>query len=126
MRARLPADLGSNPSPDTTTALQGTGGIKYYSIIYFPLQTFYATHVRPLFADKEKTMARQTTKRKVETPEGNAAVLEEIKRESGIDALRAEIDRLNWVIRQKDLTINALQKGNEKLSDELSKARNDS
>lgn len=78
-----------------------------------------------LFADKEKTMARQTTKRKVETPEGNAAVLEEIKHESGIDALRAEIDRLNWVIRQKDLTINALQKGNEKLSDELSKARND-
>ena len=85
-------------------------------------------------------MARQTTKRKVETPEGNAAVLEEIKRESGIDALRAElkrygmvitkskdeIDRLNWVIRQKDLTINALQKGNEKLSDELSKARHDS
>lgn len=85
-------------------------------------------------------MARQTTKRKVETPEGNAAVLEEIKREGGIDALRAElkryemvitkskdeIDRLNWVIRQKDLTINALQKGNEKLSDELSKARHDS
>ena len=64
--------------------------------------------------------------RKVETPEGNAAVLEEIKRENGIDALRAEIDRLNWVIRQKDLTINALQKGNERLSDELSKARNDS
>ena len=71
-------------------------------------------------------MARQTTKRKVETPESNAAVLEEIKHEAGIDALRAEIDRLNWVIRQKDLTINALQKGNEKLSDELSKARNDS
>lgn len=82
-------------------------------------------HVRPLFADKEKTMARQTTKRKVETPEGNAAVLEEIKHESGIDALRAEIDRLNWVIRQKDLTINALQKGNEEISDELSRARND-
>lgn len=83
-------------------------------------------------------MARQTTKRKVETPEGNAAVLEDIKREGGIDALRAElkryemvitkskdeIDRLNWLIRQKDLTINALQKGNEKLSDELSKVRN--
>ena len=41
------------------------------------------------------------------------------------ETLLAEIDRLNWVIRQKDLTINALQKGNEKLSDELSKARND-
>lgn len=124
MRARLPADLGSNPSLDTTTALQGTGDIKYYN--HNSSSIFYAHYVRPLFADKEKTMARQTTKRKVETPEGNAAVLEEIKHETGIDALRAEIDRLNWVIRQKDLTINALQKGNEKLSDELSKARNDS
>lgn len=68
-------------------------------------------------------MARQTTKRKVETPENNAAVLEEIKREHGIKALRAEIDRLNWVIREKDLIINSLQKGNERISDELSKAR---
>ena len=70
-------------------------------------------------------MARQTTKKKIETPENNAEILEAIKHEHGLDALRAEIDRLNWVIRQKDLTINALQKGNEKLSDELSKARND-
>ena len=70
-------------------------------------------------------MARQTTMKRIETPEGNADILEAIKHEVGIDALRAEIDRLNWVIRQKDLTINALQKGNEKLSDELSKARND-
>lgn len=69
-------------------------------------------------------MARQTTKKKIETPENNAEILEAIKQEHGIDALRAEIDRLNWVIRQKDLTINALQKGNEKLSDELSKERN--
>lgn len=69
-------------------------------------------------------MARQTTKKKIQTPEGNANVLEEIKREHGIDALRAEIDRLNWIIRQKDLTINALQKGNEEISDELSKVRN--
>ena len=69
-------------------------------------------------------MARQTTQKKIETPEGNANVLEEIKHEHGIDVLRAEIDRLNWVIRQKDLTINALQKGNEQISDELSKARN--
>lgn len=83
-------------------------------------------------------MARQTTKRKVETPEGNAAVLEEIKRESGIDALRAElkryemvitkskaeIDRLNAVIRHKDIIIDSLQRGNERISDELSKARN--
>ena len=104
-------------------ALQGTGDP--YNHIISSSFAILCNHVRPLFADKEKTMARQTTKRKVETPEGNAAVLEEIKRETGIDALRAEIDRLNWVIRQKDLTINALQKGNEKLSDELSKARND-
>ena len=44
----------------------------------------------------------------------------------GIDALRAEIDRLNWVIRNKDIIINNLQKANEQISDELSKARNDS
>ena len=69
-------------------------------------------------------MARQTTKKRIETPEGNADILEAIKRERGIDALREEIDRLNWIIRQKDLTINALQKGNEELSDELSKVRN--
>lgn len=69
-------------------------------------------------------MARQTTKKKIESPESKADVLEAIKHETGIDALRAEIDRLNWVIRQKDLTINALQKGNEQISDELSKARN--
>lgn len=83
-------------------------------------------------------MARQTTKKKIETPEGNAAVLEEIKNEHGIDTLRAEldryemvitkskaeIDRLNAVIRHKDIIINSLQKGNEQISDELSKARN--
>ena len=87
-------------------------------------------------------MARQTTKKKIETPEAvlipkeveeivkdkvkNMTVAEIIKHEHVIDAMRAEIDRLNWVIRQKDLTINALQKGNERLSDELSKTRNDS
>ena len=70
-------------------------------------------------------MARQKSKKIIETPENNADILEAIKHEVGIDALRAEIDRLNWVIRQKDLTINALQKGNEEISDELSKARND-
>ena len=88
-------------------------------------------------------MARQTTKKIIETPEftfddlpkviqdevkdkvSKMSVHEVIKHETGLDALRAEIDRLNWVIRQKDLTINALQKGNEKLSDELSKARHD-
>lgn len=59
-------------------------------------------------------MARQTTKKRIETPEGNADIF----------ALKAEIDRLNWIIRQKDLTINALQKGNEEISDELSKVRN--
>lgn len=60
-------------------------------------------------------MARQTTKKRIETPEDNADIF----------TLKAEIDRLNWIIRQKDLTINALQKGNEEISDELSRARND-
>ena len=89
-------------------------------------------------------MARQTTKKKIETPEtaftfndlpeaiqdevkdkvSKMSVHEVIEHEHGIDVLRAEIDRLNWVIRQKHLTINALQKGNEQISDELSKARN--
>lgn len=59
-------------------------------------------------------MVRQTTKKRIETPEGNADIF----------ALKAEIDRLNWIIRQKDLTINALQKGNEEISDELSRVRN--
>ena len=72
-------------------------------------------------------MARQTTKRKVESPEKRADLIaEEIKNERGIDALRAEIDRLNWVIREKDMAIAALKKGNEEISAELSKARNDS
>ena len=102
-------------------------------------------------------MARQTTKRKIETPEtaftfndlpeaiqdevkdrvSKMSVHEVIKHEHGIDALRAElkryemaitqnkeeIDRLNGVIRQKDIVIYHLQKGNEQISDELSKAR---
>ena len=89
-------------------------------------------------------MARQTTKKKIETPETaftfndlpeviqdevkdkvtKMSVHEVIKHEHGIDALRAEIDRLNWVIRHKDIVINSLQKGNEQISDELSKVRN--
>ena len=59
-------------------------------------------------------MARQTTKKRIETPEGNADIF----------ALKAEIDRLIWIIRQKDMAITALQKGNEEISDELSKVRN--
>lgn len=69
-------------------------------------------------------MARQTTKKKVETPETRADVLEEIKKEHGIDALRNELFRLEQVIIDKDRTIKNLQKTNEELSDELSKARN--
>ena len=109
---------------EITTALQGTGEYQILFDHIISSSIFLNAHVRPLFADKENTMARQTTKKKIESPEGNANVLEEIKHEHGIDVLRAEIDRLNWVIRQKDLTINALQKGNEQISDELSKARN--
>ena len=69
-------------------------------------------------------MERQTTKLKVETPESKAAVLEEIKHEHGIDSLRKEIDRLNWIIRNKDMTIKWLQKANEQISHDLSEARN--
>ena len=84
-------------------------------------------------------MAKQNTKRKVETPEGNADVLEAIKHEHGIDAMReelkryemvitqskAEIDRLYGLIMHKDIVIHSLQKANEQISDELSKARHD-
>lgn len=87
-------------------------------------------------------MARQTTKRKTETPENlfdylpnevqsivkekvkDMSVHDIIKHEHGIEAMRAEIDRLNWVIRRKDLIINNFQKANEQLSHELSEARN--
>ena len=87
-------------------------------------------------------MARQTTKKKIETPEMSfdelpkeiqdivkdkvkaMSVHDVIQHEHGIDALRAEIDRLNMVIRHKDIIINNLQKGNEQISDELSKVRN--
>lgn len=59
-----------------------------------------------------------------ETPEKRADVIaEEIKHEGGIDALRAEIKRLENVIRDKDTIIKNLQSANEQISDELSKAR---
>ena len=70
-------------------------------------------------------MARQTTKKKVESPEVRADVIaEEIKNERGVDALHAEILRLQNVIVDKDRAIKNLQTANETLSDELSKARN--
>lgn len=70
-------------------------------------------------------MARQTTKKKIETPEARADnVAEEIKNERGIDALRAELDRYILAVREKDLIIRNLQKTNEDLSHELSEARN--
>lgn len=70
-------------------------------------------------------MARQTTKKKVESPEVRADVIaEEIKSERGLDALHAEILRLNGIIVEKDRVIKSLQTANEDLSDELSKARN--
>ena len=69
-------------------------------------------------------MARQTTKKKVETPEARADVLEDIKKEHGIDALKAELDRYILAMREKDLIIKNLQKTNEELSHELSEARN--
>lgn len=70
-------------------------------------------------------MARQTTKKKIETPESKADnVAEAIKNERGIDALKAELDRYILAVREKDLIIKNLQKTNEELSHELSEARN--
>ena len=67
-------------------------------------------------------MAKQTTKRVIETPEGRADYMTQLMRECEI--LRAEVDRLNIVIKYKDITINAILKANENISDELSKERN--
>lgn len=69
-------------------------------------------------------MARQTTKRVIETPEGRADYVQQLMREC--DILRREVDRLNEVIKYKDIAIRNIQKDNEKISDELSKARHDS
>ena len=57
-------------------------------------------------------MARQTTKIKVDTPERRADLI-------------AEIYRLHEIIKQKDAVISSLEKANEEISDELSKAKND-
>lgn len=63
-------------------------------------------------------MARQTTKKKVETPEVRADIIaEEIKHEGGIDALRAELERYK-------LAVKNLSKTNEELSDEISRLKN--
>jgi hypothetical protein len=67
-------------------------------------------------------MARQTTKKAIETPEGRANYMTQLMRECEI--LRAEVDRLNIVIKYKDITINTILKANENISDELSKERN--
>jgi len=57
-------------------------------------------------------MARQTTKLKVDTPERRADLI-------------AEIYRLHEIIKQKDAVISSLEKANEEISDELSRAKND-
>lgn len=67
-------------------------------------------------------MTKQTTKRVIETPEGRSDYIAQLKRER--DTLRNEVDRLNMVIRYKDMAIHSMKKENEKISDELSKARN--
>ena len=67
-------------------------------------------------------MARQTTKRKVDTPEGRGDYVQQLMHDN--DILRREVDRLNEVIKYKDIAINAMKKDNEKISDELSKVRN--
>lgn len=53
-------------------------------------------------------MARQITRVRVETPEDTIARLDKIQ--NSIDVLRAEIDRLNWQIRLKDIQIEVLRK----------------
>ena len=67
-------------------------------------------------------MARQTMKRSVDTPESRGDYVQQLMKEC--DILRREVDRLNEVIKYKNIAINAIQKGNEKISDELSKAGN--
>lgn len=67
-------------------------------------------------------MARETTKRTVETPEGRSDYVTQLMRECSL--LREEVDRLNIVIKYKDITINSMKKDNENISDELSKLRN--
>lgn len=67
-------------------------------------------------------MARQTTKRTVETPEGRADFVQQLMRECEI--LREEVDRLNGIITYKNTIIYSLQKGNEEISDELSRVKN--
>ena len=67
-------------------------------------------------------MARETTKRMVETPEGRSDYVTRLMRECNM--LREEVDRLNIVIKYKDITINSMKKYNENISDELSKLRN--
>lgn len=67
-------------------------------------------------------MARETTKRMVETPEGHSDYVTQLMRECNL--LREEVDRLNIVIKYKDIAINGMKKDNEKISDELSKLRN--
>lgn len=69
-------------------------------------------------------MARQTTKKKVETPEGRGDYVQQLMHDN--DILRREVDRLNEVIKYRDITISAMKRENEKISDELSKARHDS
>lgn len=67
-------------------------------------------------------MARQTMKRSVDTPESRGDYVQQLMKEC--DILRAEVDRLNEVIKYKDVTINTIIKVNEQISDELSKIRN--
>lgn len=68
---------------------------------------------------------KRTALMETETPEKRAEVIpKEIEPRNDKALYKAEIKRLEAMIREKDQIINNLQAANEQISDELSKARN--
>ena len=68
---------------------------------------------------------KRTALLETETPEKRAEVIpKEIESKGDVALYKAEIKRLETMIREKDKIISNLQAANEQISDELSKARN--
>ena len=68
---------------------------------------------------------KRTALMETETPEKRMEVVpKETKPKADVALYRAEIKRLENMIREKDQIISNLQAANEQISDELSKARN--
>ncbi len=68
---------------------------------------------------------KRTALMETETPEKRSEVIpKEIEPRNDKALYKAEIKRLEAMIREKDQIINNLQAANEQISDELSKARN--